>query len=123
MEVVLICPVCGGPKTKRAHLCAGCRRAAIAAGVNLLLADMTPAAPRPPHVDPFRTPGQSRAYHGKCGSLAQLEQTTPQRIKQQALEHISAVVGRPVLSSKDLTEDEMSDLLDWLDESIASVQP
>jgi hypothetical protein len=103
-------------------MCAGCRRAAITAGVNLLLADMTPAEPRPPRdrVEPFRTPGQSRAYHGKCGSLAQLEEVIPQRIKERALEHASATLNRPVLSSKDLTEDEMSDLLDWLDERISA---
>lgn len=120
------CPSCSKPKTARALLCAACRKLAIEIGVQLLVEPGTtfgslleriaerihPAA---------RTPGQNRAYHGKCGELARLEEITPTEVKARALQHASTELGRDVTSSKELNEDEMSDLLDWLDEQITDV--
>jgi len=113
------CPGCAGPKSARATLCRDCRRRANSVGAAVVAQLPTVAAPsRPADVGP-RSAGQNRAYHGKCGTLAAIRETTPQQIKAQALEYASVRFGRAITSSGDLDELEMSDVLDWLDTQLA----
>ena len=111
-----ICPGCGGPISRGAQLCRLCRPRAIAAGVNLLAPGARAAVPAP--AGP-RTAGQSRAYHGKCGTLARLRGEQPQQIKKAVLERASHRFRREITSSSELNEIEMSDVLDELDAAIA----
>lgn len=111
------CPGCGGTISRRAQLCRLCRPRAIAAGVNLLAPGARAPAPATPAAQ--RTPGQSRAYHGKCGTLARLLGEQPQEVKRAALEKASRMFDREITSSSDLNEIEMSDVLDQLDAAIA----
>jgi hypothetical protein len=115
------CAGCGGPISSRAQLCKLCRRRAIATGVRQVLV--------PAPADP-RTPGQNLAFHGKCSTLAELELHPASRvaINQRAAEHkrdalawASRQFGRSIDSSKELTSDEMSDVLGWLDEQQLAV--
>jgi hypothetical protein len=122
---VLICPGCQGPKSRRAQLCAGCRRRAVATGARKVLEPDPPGEPR--------SPAQNGAFHGKCGTLAQLELgagATPAqvsvfavRLKREALDWAGDRYGRQLTSSTELSRDEMSEVLDWLDARIALAQP
>lgn len=115
--MTIVCPGCGGPKTKRAQLCKLCRSRAIAAGVDQVI---TPDR---------RSTGQNSAFHGKCSTLAQLElgphAAKPQLArcaiehKRQALAYAAERFTRVVTSSTALSHDEMSEVLDWLDHQIA----
>ena len=114
------CPSCDGPISKNAQLCAACRKRAIVAGVNLLAPGArSPEQASPPSPQRPRTSGQNRAYHGKCGTLARLRDVTVREVKTWALEQASTRFRRNIESSADMTEDEMSDVLDMLDDAIA----
>lgn len=114
------CPGCGQAKSPRAQLCSSCRKRANAVGAAVVaqIPSAEPPRPVPPSAAGARTPGQNRAYHGKCATLAALEQVSPQQIKARALEHAALACGRPIASSGELNELEMSDLLDWLDSQL-----
>lgn len=115
------CPSCDGPISRDAQLCRDCRKRAIVAGVNLLApgARSPEQAPPPPTPPRQRTSGQNRAYHGKCGTLARLRDVPVRQIKGWALEQASTRFRRNIESSADMNEDEMSDVLDMLDDAIA----
>jgi len=114
----MTCPGCGGSKSKRALLCAACRRRAISVGVQEVL---TPAPPDEP-----RSPSQNLAFHGKCATLAKLElsdDATHVAVNQRAMERKHDALawaakrfGRSIESSRQLSRDEMSEVLEWLDE-------
>jgi hypothetical protein len=111
------CPGCSGPISRGAQLCRLCRPRAIAAGVNLLAPGARSSQPQPPAG--ARTTGQNRAYHGKCGTLARLRDVPVREIKDWALAQASTRFRRNITSSADMNEDEMSDVLDTLDDAIA----
>jgi hypothetical protein len=79
----------------------------------------------PPSYPRLRSSGQNDAYHGKCTNLGAVQLgplATPAEIaraarvyKRSALEWASHQFGRSIESSKELTHDEMSEVLDWLD--------
>ena len=115
------CPGCNGKISPKAQLCASCRRDANAIGASVVERVGTSAVAQPPApAMRDRTPGQGRAYHGKCGTLARLRGTTPQEIKRSALEQASRMFRREIDSSKAMNEDEMSEILDWLDDEITA---
>lgn len=107
------CPGCGGPKTRRAQFCATCRRRANVVGAKVWTETAAPVSTTP------RTSQQNRVYHGKCASLAKLEQLELFQIKRRSLEAASAMFRRPITSSTELTEIEMEQLLEHLDEQLA----
>lgn len=122
------CPSCKGPKSKRAELCRVCRRAANAAGAAVLLSapSAAPASRRP------RSLSQNSAFHGKCSTIAELVagtsagrpqiEKTASEAKGGILERASREFGRTIESSAQLTAEEMSQVLDWLTDLIASLQ-
>lgn len=112
------CPSCGGKISRGATLCAVCRRIAIHAGVNLIAAGPQGRAASP--IAGPRTAGQNRGYHGKCGDLARLRGVKPQDVKRDVLQKASQMFGREITSSRDLDEDEMSEILDTLDDELAA---
>lgn len=112
------CPGCGGRISRGARLCIECRKRAIVAGVNLLAPGARADAPAP--AAGRQTPGQNRAYHGKCSTIARVTGEPPTLVKRAALDKASRMFRRPIDSSKDMNEDEMSRLLDHLDEAIAA---
>jgi hypothetical protein len=116
------CPGCGNPKTKRANLCADCRRRANEIGASVITHVASPAAPVVP-----RTPMQNTAYHGRLRSIALLEKpglerealwSAERKLKKWALKHASKLVGRDVGSSTELNELEFELLLDFLGDVI-----
>lgn len=120
------CPVCGGPKSKRATLCATCRPKAIAAGVHLLLAaasapsleDIASWAAAPSTTAsasdaPKLTDGQRRAFHAKANHLDRLRGEPIGTAKRVALATIAAE------HANDLTQAQASQLLDQLEQQIA----
>jgi hypothetical protein len=113
-----ICPGCSGRISRGATLCRECRKRAIVAGVNLLAPGARTAIPPAPAP---RTTGQNRAYHGKCGTLARLRGQSERETKQWALAEASSRFGRAIASSAELNEDEMSDVLDLLDDAITAL--
>lgn len=114
------CPSCDGPISRGAQLCRDCRKRAIVAGVNLLAPGARTSAPAPPPRP--RTSGQNRAYHGKCATLAHLTEQPERQVKKWALSEASKLFRREISSSADLNEDEMSDILDLLDDAIGAWQ-
>jgi len=115
------CPGCGGKISRGATLCSICRKTAIVAGVNLIAPGARAAAPPPP-APAARTTGQNRAYHGKCGTLARIRGVPVREVKQWALEQASTIFRREITTSKAMNEDEMSDVLDILDDAIAQAE-
>lgn len=65
-----------------------------------------------------RTEGQNRALHGKAADLAKLREVTKDQIKQDALRAASIRFGRIIGSTTQLTRDEASEVLDWLEEEL-----
>lgn len=116
----MTCPGCGGKMSRGATLCRECRKRAIVAGVNLLAPGARAQAPPPAPAK--RTSGQNRAYHGKANTLARLTARSERAVKDWALEQASTMFGRTITSSRDLNEDEMSDMLDRLDEEISAAE-
>lgn len=114
----LVCPGCGGAKSKRAELCLTCRRKANAVGASVLT--HVHEAAIPPESLPFvpRTPWQSKAYHGKCNDLARLTGSDFLETKRAALAHAGEMFGRAFDSSTELSEIEMEQLLEWLDDQL-----
>ena len=112
------CPGCGGPKHSQAQLCRECRKRAIVAGVNLLAPGARTDAPAPKPGK--QTPGQNRAYHAKCSTIARATGEPPTLVKRAALDKATPMFRRPIDSSKDMNEDEISQLLDHLDEAIVA---
>lgn len=106
------CPGCGGKKSRRARLCASCRRRANVIGARVWTETAAPVSTTP------RTSQQSRVYHGKCASIAKLEQRDLIDVKRRALETATLMFGRPITSSTELTEIEMEQLLERLDEQL-----
>jgi hypothetical protein len=116
------CPGCGGTKTRRAELCASCRKQATALGASVLTAVATPAAPFQP-----RTPKQNAVYHGRLRDIAQLEKPgvegnelwqTERELKRWSLKHAAKMVGRELASSTELSELEFERMNDWLGDVI-----
>lgn len=112
------CPGCGGKISRGAQLCSECRKRAIVAGVNLLAPGARANAPAP--APGKQTPGQNRAYHAKCSTIARATGEQPTVVKRAVLEKASSMLRRPIGSSKDMNEDEMSRLLDHLDGAITA---
>lgn len=117
-----ICPGCGNAKSKRAALCADCRRQANALGLQVLTAVATPSSPTIP-----RTPAQNKMLHGRLREIATLEKpgierdalwTAERKLKRWAVAMASRLVGKPFSSSTELSELEMERLLDWLGDVI-----
>jgi hypothetical protein len=116
------CPACGGQKSKRAELCADCRKTASALGASVLTHVATPAQPFTP-----RTPAQNTVYHGRLRDIALLNlpgasggelYAEERRLKRWALKQASKMFGRTIASSTELSELEMDRLLDWLGDRI-----
>jgi hypothetical protein len=119
-----VCPGCGGKKSKRAELCASCRKRANVVGASVIThvaeAAISPeSAPARP-----RTPQQNTVYHGKISDLAKLNapglekaelRLAERNVKTRALQHARKMFSRPIDSSTELTEIEMERLLEWLD--------
>lgn len=115
VDVATTCPGCGGKKSRDAMLCRSCRTRANALGVSVLThvhEAATPAPSRP------RTPQQNRVYHGKLADLARLEQAPIAALKRRVLAEATSRFNRPVTSSTDLSEVEMEQLLEWLDDQL-----
>ena len=113
----MTCPGCAGPISRRAKLCADCRKRANAVGASVVT-HVAAAAPRTG--GPLRTPQQSQVFHGKLNDLAKRRHVEQQVVKRHALAHAAATFGRPIASSTELTEIEMELLLEWLDEELAA---
>lgn len=116
------CPGCGEAKTKRAQVCAKCRRDATQLGVSVLTAVATPAHPFKP-----RTEMQNRMYHGRIREIALLEKpdaaggelwSRERKLKKWAVAHASKMVGRELSSSTELSEIEFERLIEWLGDVI-----
>lgn len=76
----------------------------------------------PPAPAPLQaTPGQNRAFHKKCDVLGEKREQPGRQVKVAAKAGASRRLGREIASVKDLSEGEMSDVLDWLDEAIESL--
>jgi RNA polymerase-interacting CarD/CdnL/TRCF family regulator len=107
----LVCPGCGGPKSKRAELCRKCRRKANAVGATVVaqVVDAQPISAR------LRTPEQNRVYHGVLAKIANLQGSDLRFLKRRALAKASQLFDREIASSTELTEIEMERLLEWLD--------
>lgn len=99
-----ICRGCGGKKTKRARVCARCRRLAYELGIQQLF-----------RVDPMST-GQQRALNAKAAELGRLLGTTKNAEKAKAYAIATKHFDREITSSKQLTWDECDWLLDQFDE-------
>lgn len=110
MSGSIVCPGCGGPKTRRAVLCRACRGRANVVGARTWVETGLPAVPNVP-----RTKEQSKVYHGKLTSIATLEGRTLLEVKAWALERATAMFGRPFESSTELREIEMELLLESFD--------
>lgn len=76
---------------------------------------MPPASVRP------RTPEQNRVYHGKVNSLAAAAKIDFLEAKRRALQLASAIVGRQLESSTELSEIEMERVLEALDDHLAEL--
>lgn len=124
--VKVACPGCGGQKSKRAKLCAECRRRANAVGADVVTHVGEAAIPpesRPPRP---RTPQQNLVYHARITDLAKLTdppsketlRVLERQLKKAALEKARQLFGREITSSTELTEAEMEQLLEWLDEQL-----
>lgn len=120
------CPGCGGPKTKRAEICANCVKTARAIGVSVIKNVATPAQPFQP-----RTEIQNRAYHGKLREIALLEKpgieggelwTRERKLKKWSLAHAAKMVGRELDSSTALSELEFERMLEWLGDVIDAMR-
>lgn len=89
------CPGCGGTKSRRAVLCARCRRRANDAGVGVVVERMSP--------------GQLRAFHAIANEIDRLRRqpigTTKARIRSE--------LG--VESLNDVSSTDASELIDRLD--------
>lgn len=116
-----VCPICRGPKSRRAQMCVHCRRAANTAGENLLLAGPGPLPA--PLEQTLRTPIQNRVYHGKLADLVKRAGITPSEAKREALARASAIAERPIESSTELSEIEMERLLEWLTDRLDALPP
>lgn len=121
------CPGCGGRKSKRAELCATCRRTAGAIGVSVItrVGPTEDIHARVKVAQPPRTSIQNRVYHGKISDLAKrLFPASPtawqaeRHAKRLALRHASEMLGRPIESSTELSELEMERLIEWLDDEL-----
>lgn len=121
------CPVCSGPKTKRAQLCSSCRPKAIAAGVTLLLAAAnTPSlgeiatwASTPSNTASAElklTDGQRRAFYAKANRLDALMCQTIGTTKREVLTAIR------VEHTNDLTQEQASSVLDEIEARVAHAQ-
>jgi hypothetical protein len=75
----------------------------------------------PPPPPAARTTGQNRAYHGKCGTLARLRGVPPRGQEGRSSRPRRCSV-REIATSKAMNEDEMSDVLDTLDDAIAQAE-
>lgn len=125
-----ICPGCDGAKSKRARLCASCRRRANAVGADVLQ-QMPTATPRPRLVP--RTPQQNIVYHARCTDLARLElgplASSAQlrmrviELKAETMQRASQRFGREITSSTELSEPEMEQVLELLDQQLAQRFP
>lgn len=96
-------------------LCRGCRVSANQVGVTVVThvhEAAAPAAARP------RTPEQNRVYHGKLADLARLERLPMATLKQRVIAEASLRFNRPITSSTELSEIEMEQLLEWLDDQL-----
>ena len=129
-EAVTVCPGCAGQKSKRAKLCAGCRRRANAVGADVVThvgESAIPPESRPPRP---RTPQQNLVYHARITDLAKLAKPADRdhlrvlerQLKKAALAKAEQLFDRPVKSSTELTEAEMEQLLEWLDEQLEKTQ-
>lgn len=122
------CPGCDGKKTKRAQLCAGCRKRANIVGANLLAGRPTlggaiatastgftsVTVQRPStSVEPKLTDGQRRAFYAKANALDKLRRQRIGTTKKAALEHFQ------VESTNDLTQQQASDAIDWIESQLA----
>lgn len=91
-----ICPGCNGPKSKRAQLCASCRRRAISAGVDVVVENISS--------------GQISAFHAIANHVDKLRGvplgTTKQRIKDEY----------GIVTLKTLSRVRAADVLDRLDD-------
>lgn len=127
---MMTCPGCNGKISRGAKLCRDCWKRARVAGVNLLRGggDVYVGVDRESSRDATalvvhaRTAGQNRAYHGKANAIARLTSRSEREVKAWALEQAATMFGRSITSSRDLNEDEMSELLDRLDEEIAATE-
>lgn len=119
MHGSLVCPGCSKPKTKRARLCADCRRRAVSIGVNSVLA----AAERG-HAPAIELIGsrQISAFYGKTDELDRILERPHRTGHNLALEHASSQFGRKILSVKDLSYDEASWILDQLSAEVAATK-
>ena len=118
MKQKVDCPGCDGQKTEAAVLCADCRKRAVRIGVEAV----TNRKSRTPIQESDRmTPSQRRAYHKKLGILVDLTGRPKSALKDSYLRQASATFGREITSTKQLTQEESSDVLDWIEETIEAI--
>lgn len=114
-----VCPGCSGPKSKRAELCATCRRQANAVGASVLTHVHEAATPVPSRP---RTPQQNTVYHGRCSDLAKLLRLSLLEVKKRTLTQAGKMFDRVFTSSTQLAEIEMEQLLEWLLEELETAK-
>lgn len=113
----LVCPGCRGPKTKRARLCAECRRRANSVGEQVWTDTRIPTVPARP-----RTAQQNTVYHAKCADLAKLSEQDKPIVQAAALAWASKRFQRLIESSTELTEIQMEIVLEHLDVLLAEAK-
>ena len=115
----LICPGCGGAKTRRARICASCRRRAIELGVQAVLE----TAGRGPQPDvEMIGPRQVSAFYAKTDELDRILERPYRTGHDLALERASEHFGRPITSVNELAYAEASWVLDRLSEQVAAAK-
>lgn len=118
-----VCPGCDGPKSRRAKLCATCRRNAIDVGVRAVQAGLTEpieqaaARPRRESSGP-RNDRQASAIHGKAQALANLRGVSKAEVKREFYARTGAHFSREITSSDQMTWAEAHWCLDRLEEAI-----
>lgn len=111
------CPGCGRKKTKRAQLCARCRRLAIEIGVRAVVERKARSVEQLP-----MNSRQKAAFHGKCSELDRLRGLEPGSSKEAALERAEQIVGRTFDSLSEWTYDEASLVLDYLEAEVRAAK-
>jgi hypothetical protein len=115
----LICPACSKPKTKRAQLCADCRRRAVSIGVKSLLE--VAERGHGPAIELINS-RQISAFYGKAAELDRILDRPFRTGHNLALAKASAEFNRRIESVKDLSYEEASWILDELSAEVAATK-
>lgn len=119
MSDARVCPGCSKPKTKRARLCADCRRRAVSIGVKALLE--TAERGHAPAIERIG-PRQVSAFYGKADELDRILERPHRTGHNLALEQASREFSRRITSVNDLSYAEASWILDQLSAEVAAAK-